>query len=65
MRPKLPPVHSGAGPKLKLMDQLREALRSRHYSRRTEQSYCHWVKRLIYFHKDHRGGFYADPHNTP
>ncbi|HSW00403.1 MAG TPA: integron integrase [Sedimentisphaerales bacterium] len=29
---------------------MREALRSRHYSRRTEQTYCHWVKRFIYFH---------------
>ncbi len=34
----------------KLLDRLREALRSRHYSRRTEQTYCHWVKRFIYFH---------------
>lgn len=34
----------------KLLDQLREALRSRHYSRRTEQTYCAWVKRFIYFH---------------
>lgn len=34
----------------KLLDQMREALRSRHYSRRTEQTYCHWVKRFIYFH---------------
>ncbi len=36
--------------KPKLMDRLREALRSRHYSGRTEQSYCHWVKRFIFFH---------------
>jgi integron integrase len=35
----------------KLLDQLRQALRSRHYSRRTEQTYCHWVKKFIYFHK--------------
>jgi integron integrase len=34
----------------KLLDCLREALRSRHYSRRTEQTYCAWVKRFIYFH---------------
>ena len=26
------------------------ALRSRHYSRKTEKSYCHWVKRFIIFH---------------
>ncbi len=24
--------------------------RSRHYSRRTEQTYCQWVKRFIFFH---------------
>ena len=34
----------------KLLDQLREALRSRHHSPRTEQAYCGWVKRFIYFH---------------
>jgi integron integrase len=33
-----------------LMDQMRHALRSRHYSRRTEQAYCRWVRRFIYFH---------------
>jgi integron integrase len=36
--------------KPKLLDQLREALRARHYSRRTEQVYCSWVKRFIFFH---------------
>lgn len=35
----------------KLLDQLREALRSRHYSRRTEATYCQWVKRFIFFHQ--------------
>jgi len=35
----------------RLMDQMREALRSRHYSRRTEQAYCMWVERYIRFHK--------------
>ena len=45
------PGHAlGATPKPKLLDRLREALRSRHYSRRTEETYCHWVKRFIYFH---------------
>ena len=37
--------------KQKLLDRFRESLRSRHYSRRTEQTYCQWVKRFIYFHK--------------
>lgn len=41
---------SAAGKKQKLIDQLREGLRSRHYSQRTEETYCAWVKRFIYFH---------------
>ena len=35
----------------RLMDEMREALRSRHYSIRTEKAYCLWVKRYIRFHK--------------
>ena len=45
-----PPVEMATRTKPKLLDQLSEALRSRHYSRRTEQTYCMWVKRFIYFH---------------
>ena len=37
--------------KPKLMDQMHEALRSRHYARRTEQTYRQWVIRFIRFHK--------------
>jgi site-specific recombinase XerD len=33
-----------------LSNELSQALRSRHYSRRTEQSYCRWVRRFILFH---------------
>ena len=36
--------------KPKLLDQLREAIRVRHYSIRTEQAYVHWVRRFILFH---------------
>ncbi|MGH7363059.1 MAG: phage integrase N-terminal SAM-like domain-containing protein, partial [Candidatus Methylomirabilales bacterium] len=45
----------------KLLDRLREALRSRHYSRRTEQSYCHWVKRFIFFHHVRHPAQMAEP----
>jgi hypothetical protein len=31
----------------KLLDRLRDALHTRHYSRRTEKTYCHWIKRFI------------------
>jgi hypothetical protein len=30
-------------PKLKLMDQVREVMRLRHYSIRTERCYCDWI----------------------
>lgn len=48
-------------PKPKLPDQMREALRSRHYSRRTEATYCHWVKRFIFFHKVRHPASMAEP----
>ena len=35
----------------KLIDQLTDELRTRHYSKRTEQAYVLWVKRYIRFHK--------------
>lgn len=35
----------------KLLDQLRQTLRAGHYSRRTEEAYCHWVRRFIFFHQ--------------
>lgn len=34
----------------KLLDRVRVAIRSRHYSVRTEQAYVHWIKRFILFH---------------
>ena len=34
----------------KLLDQLRESLRVRHYSLRTEDAYLDWVRRFILFH---------------
>ena len=37
-------------PKLKLMDQVREVLRVKHYAIRTEQAYCEWIRRYVRFH---------------
>jgi integron integrase len=34
----------------KLLDQVRNAIRTRHYSWRTEQTYVQWIKRFIFFH---------------
>lgn len=35
----------------RLLEQLRDTLRRRHYSYRTEQAYVQWVRRFIYYHK--------------
>ncbi len=41
-------------PPQKLLDQLRDAIRLKHYSWRTEQSYVYWARRYILFnHKRH------------
>ena len=37
-------------PKQRLLDQVREAIRVRHYSYRTEQQYVAWIRRYILFH---------------
>ena len=35
----------------RLLDQLRHAIRVKHYSYRTEQAYAMWIKQFIRFHK--------------
>ena len=40
-----------AGPRQKLLDRVRDAIRTRHYSRRTEQAYVDWIRRYIAFHR--------------
>ena len=45
----------------RLLDQLRETLSSRHHGRRTEQTYCQWVKRFIYFHNVRHPKDMAEP----
>ena len=39
-------------PKKKLLDQVREVIRLKHYSLRTEQCYVDWIKRFIVFHRE-------------
>ncbi len=34
----------------RLLDQVREAIRWKYFSRHTEQAYVHWIRRFIYFH---------------
>lgn len=37
--------------KRKLLDQVRDKIRLKHYSIRTEKAYADWIKRYIFFHK--------------
>lgn len=37
-------------PKLHLREQLREVMRFKHYSVRTEETYWHWIRQFILFH---------------
>jgi integron integrase len=52
-------------PKPKLLEQVRIELRTRHYSRRTEDAYVSWIKRFILFHnKTHPAAMSADEVNA-
>src|SRR6266496_2884414 len=42
--------------KPKLLDQVSQAIRTRHYSAKTEDSYVHWIKRFIFFHNKRHPG---------
>ena len=37
-------------PPPRLLEQVRAEIRARHYSRRTEDAYVHWIRRFIVFH---------------
>ena len=40
----------------KLLDQVRDIMRLKHYAYRTELTYTGWIKRFIFFHdKKHPG----------
>lgn len=46
-----------ANPKSKLLDQLREVIRVKHYSLRTEEAYVQWVRRFLKFHRNQAGAW--------
>lgn len=49
VHPKISDKSTTANPP-RLLDQVRDKLRVKHYSIRTEQTYTDWIKRYIYFH---------------
>ena len=42
----------GAKRMSKLLDQMRDEIRARHYSIRTEDAYLRWARKFILFHGD-------------
>jgi integron integrase len=48
--------------KPRLLDQLRNVIRCKHYSIRTEHSYVEWIKKYIYFHKKQHPGDLDEQH---
>jgi len=55
MAPIVPVASAGHNPKL--LDQVRDVIRRKHYSIRTEQAYADWIKRFIIYHdKRHPAG---------
>jgi hypothetical protein len=48
-------------PPIKLLDQVRQALRIKHYAYRTEESYMQWIRRYILFHNKRHPKAMAEP----
>lgn len=47
--------------KPRLLDQVRQAIRTRHYSDKTEKAYVHWTKRFIFFHNKRHPSEMGEP----
>ena len=48
--PKKKVLNQAQNPPKKLLDQVRDAIRLKHYSYRTEETYVQWIRRYILFH---------------
>ena len=59
------PVLNGSvttiAPKPRLLDQVCQAIRTRHYSAKTEEAYVGWIKRFIFFYNKRHPGEMGEP----
>jgi hypothetical protein len=53
-----------AGPPPRLLDRVCSAIRTRHYSRRTERAYVGWIRRFILFHDKRHAADMGGPEVT-
>ncbi|MBK7772089.1 MAG: phage integrase N-terminal SAM-like domain-containing protein [bacterium] len=51
-------------PPPRLLDQMRAAIKSRHYARRTEVAYTEWVRRFVVFHRMRHPSEMGEPEVT-
>ena len=49
--PQQPPLAKAASDAPRLLNRVRDKIRLKHYSIRTEQAYTDWIKRFVLFHK--------------
>jgi len=42
------PASAGVPHRPRLLEQVHEAIRRKYFSRRTEETYVHWIKRFMY-----------------
>ena len=47
---EFPRKYSAGAPAPRLLDRVRQTIRARHYSPKTEKSYVAWIKRYVVFH---------------
>jgi integron integrase len=47
--------------KFRLLERVRRALRVRHYSARTEEAYCAWIRRFVVFHDRRHPSLMGEP----
>jgi site-specific recombinase XerD len=62
MVPQIPAIVSADKPKL--LDKVRQALRARRYSSRTEEAYVGWIRRYILFHGKQHPQHLTEEHVT-
>ena len=57
--------HAPEPQKPKLLDRVRQAIRTRHLSPHTEQAYIGWIKRFIFFHGKRHPVEMGEPETQP
>ena len=61
--PRVPPIPPAPPPR-RLLDQVHDAIRARHYSRRTERAYAGWIRRFVLFHGKRHPAEMGEPEVT-